>query len=992
MDKCYYFRSLFPVKLIYCAGFIIFFSLCVNAQDMAIRVYGSKDGLPSTYVFGSYEDKLGYIWVGSTDGLSRFDGKYFTNYGVSEGLPDTRTIAEYMDNHYRLWVGTARGVVELKGDRFINYPLSDSQNIHWVFGILETRQGEILSLTNTGVYRFNLNKWWKIKLYPGYENHVCRDIIETKEGVYINYGDLVVLMKPDNTYKIIGRLKKDGTYYLKMLRSGEEIFVSTIEGIYKLANQQLVKLLGVLGRLNSIYNFYMDRQKRAWIGKDKSIGLVAIAHAGNFTPVYQHPVSMVVQSITEDKQGNIWVSSGIGLIRVSDKGFKVFKMPASWAKKPLRNVLQPPRGPLLISNGSSTLQRFENEVFKKTVLHKKTSTPLPNNELIIDNYAFDDKNRYWYCLRNGALGMQQGDHIYVQTPQLDHVRHEVLYVLFDKYRKKILVAVSSQKFPWQFNGTGYSLLTMRNNIDIKGNIGRLHQCANGSILFTTDQGRVYSIDKQNYCKQQLNEFKADGAISWFYNDPSGDVWIIYNGRGLRHYFWQHDSLVFKEQITQADGLPSDNISSLCFDNANYLWVCSNSNLVIFSNFVNKANKQAHQIVGIFDEQDLPLENSHGLRITKDSKGNIWLFADKQLMCFYPDKVNYSNPIPGIEIEKIELNLRQTNWRHYADSLQGIFQLPVNLQLSHENNTLGIYFKGISSSGTNGIKYSYLLEGVQNQWSNPANTDFVSFVKLPPGEYSFKVKAQLLNANWSQPVVFSFVIHRAFWQTWWFYSLIGMIVMATIYLLFRYRLRQKINVLEMRNRISQDLHDEIGASISGINLLSQMAAEKLNNNNTSEASEYLFKVKNYSQEVIEKLSDMVWVFNPQNDSIEKLLQRLRSFAISIALSKNIKIHFVTDKEAEMMNLTIRQRKAIYLLSKEAINNIFKYAECGNIFYSLHPKGSKWQLLIQDDGKGFYPAENGEGNGLKNMQARAIEIGGQFNIRSQPGNGTVITLDF
>ena len=95
---------------------------------------------------------------------------------------------------------------------------------------------------------------------------------------------------------------------------------------------------------------------------------------------------------------------------------------------------------------------------------------------------------------------------------------------------------------------------------------------------------------------------------------------------------------------------------------------------------------------------------------------------------------------------------------------------------------------------------------------------------------------------------------------------------------------------MRNRISQDLHDEIGASMSGINLLSQMAAEKLQKNKPEEASAYLFKVKNYTQDVIEKLSDMVWIFNPQNDSIEKLLQRLKSFAIPIALSKNIQDSF------------------------------------------------------------------------------------------------------
>jgi signal transduction histidine kinase len=226
---------------------------------------------------------------------------------------------------------------------------------------------------------------------------------------------------------------------------------------------------------------------------------------------------------------------------------------------------------------------------------------------------------------------------------------------------------------------------------------------------------------------------------------------------------------------------------------------------------------------------------------------------------------------------------------------------------------------------------------------------------------------------------------------WFYILIAIAFSSVIYIIFRYRFMQKIKLLKMRNSISQDLHDEIGASLSGISLLSQMAAEKLYNNKNEEATDYLLKVKNNAHDVIEKLSDMVWIFNPQNDSIEKLLQRLRSFAISIAMSKNIKMHFATDKESEIKNLSIGQRKALYLISKEAINNSLKYAACSNIYYRLNANGSKWQLQIKDDGGGFIPSEYKNGNGLKNMQARADEIGANFFIQSQTGKGTIITVE-
>lgn len=316
-----------------------------------------------------------------------------------------------------------------------------------------------------------------------------------------------------------------------------------------------------------------------------------------------------------------------------------------------------------------------------------------------------------------------------------------------------------------------------------------------------------------------------------------------------------------------------------------------------------------------------------------------------------------------------------------------------MSLSYDENNINIETGSLDyySEGSNRIRYK--LEGINENWQYAPNHYNLRFDGLPPGKYRLVIQASNAVDDFSGPQKILLInISPAFWNTWWFYVLIGMGVTTGIYVLIRNRLQQKIRLLEMRNQINQDLHDDIGGSLSGINLLSQMASEKLQNNDLEEASAYLYKVKNYTQDVIEKLSDTVWIFNPQNDSIQKLLQRLNSFAISIALSKNIKIHFETDKESETTNLTIRERKAVYLISKEALNNIFKYAACCNIYYSLYFKVSKWQLIIKDDGKGFMPAENKSGNGLKNMKDRADEIGANFNIQSQRDVGTIITVEF
>jgi ligand-binding sensor domain-containing protein len=992
MRKILCFMIFSQVKIIFCIALFVSVSLNSNAQDMAVRIYTAKDGLPSTYAFGTYQDRLGYLWIGTPYGLSRFDGTYFTNYGLSDGLPDLMSNCSLMDSQLRYWAGTTRGVCQLKGNRFVTYPLSDSQNIRWVFQVFETKAKQVWALTNAGAYQFDRNRWVKIKLYPGYENHPCRNIVETREGSYINYGDLLVLKKTDGTYKIIGVAKGKAYYYNELLSSADKLLVSTLEGICSIRNQQLVNLPGMPGKLKDVYVYFRDSKKRLWIGTEKKgIQLMVEGDTAHIATIYKSSTGILIQDISEDKQGNIWVSTGSGLIRISEMGFKFFDMPVKEGKDILYNVVQPPAGPLLINNGSLTLMELEDGVFKEKKLQRQSASRLPPNEFIIDNYAGDDKKRSWYFLRGWVLAMQYDNKVYEQSKLLAHLGDEVFDVLFDSFRKKIIISVGTQKFPCQFNDTSYNIMAVTNKIEVKGTIRHLHQCANGTILFATDQGLIYSIDRQNVCKLQLNEFGTQGEVARFYNDPSGDVWIIYNGRGLRCYLWQNESLVFKSQLNKSNGLPDDNETSQCFDNNNNLWVSNNSGISVFSKKNSPDKNPVYHIISFLNAEDLQLNNLFETKLTRDLKGHIWLFSGRHLVCFYPDKINYLPAIPSIEIEDVRLNLKQTSWKEYADSLTGIFQLPYQLSLSHENNTLGIYFKGISSSGTDGIEYSYSLEGLENSWSAPSSDNFVSFVRLPPGRYIFKVKAQLLNTSWSRAAVFSFEIRKAFWQTLWFYILIGVCLFAGIYLLFRFRLNQKIKLLEMRNRISQDLHDEIGASVSGINLLSQMASEKLVSNKPEEAAEYLNKVKNYTLDVIEKLSDMVWIFNPQNDSIERLLQRLKSFTVSIAQSKGIKIHFVPGKESEQMNLTIQQRKAIYLISKEAFNNTFKYAECNNIYYNLNVVGSKCWLKIQDDGKGFIQAENKNGNGLYNMQARADEIGASLHIQSVPGAGTIITLE-
>lgn len=194
------------------------------------------------------------------------------------------------------------------------------------------------------------------------------------------------------------------------------------------------------------------------------------------------------------------------------------------------------------------------------------------------------------------------------------------------------------------------------------------------------------------------------------------------------------------------------------------------------------------------------------------------------------------------------------------------------------------------------------------------------------------------------------------------------------------------------QVSRDLHDDIGSSLSGINMLGQLVQQQLNEGNYQSANELLQKINNYTNELIEKISNMAWLLKPSDESLSILISRLKFYNLPAASLKNINLQFNITTGESKKELTIQQRKAIYLISKEAINNAIKYSQCNTIFYSLHAPDNKIELIVRDDGVGFDMPAAGNGNGLQNMKTRADEIGAGFTIQSSPGQGTKITLQF
>ncbi|HJW30382.1 MAG TPA: ATP-binding protein, partial [Saprospiraceae bacterium] len=202
----------------------------------------------------------------------------------------------------------------------------------------------------------------------------------------------------------------------------------------------------------------------------------------------------------------------------------------------------------------------------------------------------------------------------------------------------------------------------------------------------------------------------------------------------------------------------------------------------------------------------------------------------------------------------------------------------------------------------------------------------------------------------------------------------------------YHARQKVKMLTLRNKIASDLHDDVGSTLSSISIYSQMAQAQ-----SSDGISALQKIEESSKRMLEAMADIVWTIKPENDEFEKIIMRMRSFAFELLGAKHIDFEFEADDQVSGAVLSMEARKNLYLIFKEAIHNMVKYADATKAHISLARDKGKLTMVILDNGRGFDPSIPWPGNGLKNMRQRAAEVGGQIRIESAHHNGTRITLE-
>ena len=316
------------------------------------------------------------------------------------------------------------------------------------------------------------------------------------------------------------------------------------------------------------------------------------------------------------------------------------------------------------------------------------------------------------------------------------------------------------------------------------------------------------------------------------------------------------------------------------------------------------------------------------------------------------------------------------------------ELTDKIELNYADNMISFDFAAMDFTQPEKNLYQYKLEGFDKEWIQSGTIHSATYTNLDPDTYTFHVKGSNSDGVWNETgTSIQLIILPPWYMTWWFRILVAATIVASAYAFYRYRLQQALKLQSIRNKIASDLHDEIGSNLSSISIFSDVAKEQTEG---QLVAPLLDKISNYTRQSMEAMSDIVWMINARNDLFENIIIRMRELAVELIEAKKCSLYLDIDEHLNTLKLGMNERKNFWLIYKEALNNIVKYAEAKNVWIKLSSSHKSILLTIKDDGKGFDATILKSGNGLHNMRQRSDAIKATLSISSSIGGGTTIEL--
>lgn len=976
-----------------------------NSEQLNFRHFRVEDGLSQGSINAILQDHKGFIWVGTHDGLNRFDGVEFKVFRNDPSDPRSLSsnwiITLIEDSTHVLWIRTEKGL-----DRFDR---SSESFTHVTPGVTP-----IIPFTAEKSQKF-LVAGKPIAVFDPNGGHVVELDVRSKDNTPYNVPARLLAQDAEGKVWAVGfstltkiDLRK------KIVEESFEIKPNEVSSLlpsrYRHGDvwlgcySELLHLRGgklsSIGRFKNISSLIEDSQGYLWIGTEEGLGRMNLrdSTASDIVLFHHDPVVTtslshnVVTHVFEDASGSLVVGAYNGL-NIFDRFSTAFSIYRSSPDNPnglgdnfVMPIVEDRVGNIwfgTFSAGVSVLQKVGPQA--GTFVHFRHDSSNPNS-------LRSNNIRSMICSNDGRvwIGSARGLNLYdpvakrmttVLSGSTDDLPYYWIESMCESRDGSVWIPIrnrllrldrnhsaesSIQQFPLSVSGEFVSIREDSEGILWLGTIGA------GLITFDprTEAAAQYSHDPKDPASLSNNNVWSTFQDP---NDTSVTVWVG-TSNGLNKLNTSNGT--YKRYLEQ-EGFPNSWVYGILQDDMQRLWLSTNQGLVIFDENQPEGRKFRN------------FTHADGLAGDEFNRRSYCRLRDGEFLFGGPNGVTRFNPAmvrdnptvpPLVMTGFYKLGKRITFDRDIADV--------TSIELMHNENVFSFEFAALNYSNASKNRYAYKMEGIDRDWILAGNRRSVNFAFVPSGEYVFRVKASHTSGIWNNNELAVRVrIFPPFWATWWFIALCVCAVAGLIATVVRARVRRLLEIERLRSRIARDLHDEIGSNLSSIAMASDLLGRQ-SEFGTKERGK-LSEISSVALSTVKDMKDIVWLLNPGNDSLEDLFLRMKDTATTLLEGCHYTLRFPEQSNGKRVNL--EWKRNLYLIYKETLTNIIRHARATSVAIDVRVEADRLVLQINDNGMGFDPNTVRSGNGLKNIHERAGLMRARLNIEAHPGSGTTVRLE-
>lgn len=866
---------------------------------------------------------------------------------VEDGLAQMQVLAMAEDRDGFLWLGTKSGVSRFDGHRFETFLPSDGVPAAQILAIHPTPEGGVFfGSDGDGAAVFRDGRFQRLPVTSGRVNAIAA---APGGGILFARDHEVMRRRPDGVYERLAGLAEDAIVVSLLATRDGGVFVGTYEhGVFLLRNGRLEPLPDPGRRINVLRE---ARGGGIWVGTE--LGLF-VYRGGHFRKIHEGEVL----SVLEGSDGTLYLgtqSAGlwVGGLRGSGRG-------------PVHSIYETRDGTVFLGtdSGLSAFDAAAPEVW----------TPGPNP--VVWSILPDGRD-VWLGTGSGIAVLRNGR--WERPARWRDLEGLTVRALRRGPSGRLYAATSAGL--WIDDGRRILPHEL---------VRAVHETPDGAVYLGAS--RKLAVLREGRVETLLEEGVWDIA-----GTADGEVWFGLQRGGLVRRA-PDGSL---RRWTRADGLPADSVFSIRQARDGSLLLGTPRGLAVFRDGRFRSFDSRHGLteetgyctledgegrrylltnrgINVFEpeaarvsrtilrEDGLPSQEGALGACARDPEGRLWFGTVQGAAVVDPRKIRFRSQPPRVRV---------TGWSLFGKEMP--LPPPGRMRTFDSRESYFTFsYTGIDFARPGRVRYRHRLVGLDQDWSPSTDQRQIQYTNLAPGSYRFEVEAAGEDGRWSRAAVPFAIRSPRWWQRpEWTLSLSALSLVLAGAVVSVYRVRQLLAVERLRTMLAADLHDDIGAGLTEIAILSDAHPE-------------LPLVGDIARELVDRMNDLVWLVNPRRDSLRELVVRLKGSYAEMFAQKGIAFRSGDLSSLEEARLSMASRESLYALLKEALRNALRHSGAREVRLDAALRGRHLEVTVRDDGKGFDPPAQAGGEGLRNMKRRAEAIGGRLEIESTPGGGTTV----